>query len=111
MNKVLVVLLPILVAVSITMGYKNGFTTQSAIFSGETLYGISGHSKSSKVETNRLIKKPTALFSLGDPDTGGESNFYRWYVNLGYIGLDAIPHMPILLAKFSSKNIGISDWH
>ena len=88
MNKVLVVLLPILIAVSITMGYKNGFTTQSAIFSGETLYGISGRSKSSKVETNRLTKKPTALFSLGDPDTGGESNFYRWYVHLG-----DIPHM------------------
>ena len=106
MNKVLAVLLPVLVAVSVTMGYNYGFTTQSAIFRGKTLRGISDRS-SSKVETNHLIKRPTALYSLGDPDTGGESNFYRWYVDLGNIELDALTQMLIFLEKFSSNNIGI----
>ena len=106
MKKILAVLLPVLVAVSITMGYNNGLTTQSAIFRGKTLSGISDRSKSSKVETNHLIKRHSALFSLGDPDTGGESNFYRWYVDLGNSGLDAL----IFLAKFSLNNIGIRYW-
>lgn len=65
-----------LVAVKETIGYRNGFARNH-------------HRAQRKQYTDHLLtndiapksqrkERSTALFSLGDPDTKGESNFYRW---------------------------------
>jgi hypothetical protein len=65
-----------LVEVKETIGYRNGFArnhhrAQRKQNNGHLLtYDIAPQSQPKE--------RSTALFSLGDPDTKGESNFYRW---------------------------------
>jgi hypothetical protein len=65
-----------LVAVKETIGYRNSFARNH-------------HRAQRKQNNDHLLshgaapqsqrkERSTALFSLGDPDTKGESNFYRW---------------------------------
>lgn len=65
-----------LVAVKETVGYRNGFARNH-------------HRAQRKQNNDRLLthdiapkrerkEQSSRLFSLGDPDTKGESNFYRW---------------------------------
>jgi hypothetical protein len=66
----------LLIAINFASGYQNRFSR-------------SYHSKSQsrRIDEKALVSKviagrTTSLFSLGDPDTDMESNFYRWYVTL-----------------------------
>ena len=62
-----------LVAVKETKGYRNGFARNHHRAQRKQNYDhLLTHDIAPKKE------RSTALFSLGDPDTKGESNFYRW---------------------------------
>lgn len=88
MKNILVLLLPVLVVITITMGYNHGFIARSLILKERSNHGFFSQGISSR--------KSTALLSLGDPDTGGESTFYRWYVDMmktKYLGVVFITKM------------------
>ena len=65
-----------LVAVNKATGYRNGFARSHQRVQWRQ---NSGHLPAKDVVVERQPRKQsTTLFSLGDPDTNGESNFYRW---------------------------------
>ena len=73
----LLILCPLLVAIDIITAYSHGFRSTSA-YLGQNGRHITSYSESNRISSAEHSVKSTALFSLGDPDTGGESNFYRW---------------------------------
>lgn len=65
-----------LVAVKETIGYRNGFArNHHRALRKQNNDHILTHDIAPKSQRKEYS---TALFSLGDPDTKGESNFYRW---------------------------------
>ena len=78
MDRMLLILCPLLVAIDIITAYSHGFRSTSA-YLGQNGRHITRDSESKRISSAEHSVKSTALFSLGDPDTGGESNFYRWW--------------------------------
>lgn len=74
----LLILCPLLVTIDIITAYSHGYRSTSA-YLGPNGRHITSDSRSKRISSAEHSVKSTALFSLGDPDTGGESNFYRWW--------------------------------
>lgn len=88
MINTLLPLLAVLAAVHTAMCYNHGLSFSSVSYS--TIFHNAARKntvKNVKETQERTFfgkgsaehsSKQTALYSLGDPDTNGESNFYRW---------------------------------
>lgn len=72
----LLAVLLLLVAVDEATGFRNGFARSHR--------RVQQRQNSDHLRTKDVVvewqprEKSTTLYSLGDPDTNGESNFYRW---------------------------------